>query len=92
MQTVRLSKKGQITLPASVRKRLGLADGALFSLHETADGWLLRQVGDIDLLIQREKEAVGAAVAEEYIAKEARIAAQRSDHLRREHHPEASGS
>ncbi len=38
---VRIQEKGQVTLPADVRKRLGLKKGDLVSVTPTADGILI---------------------------------------------------
>jgi len=38
---VRIQEKGQVTLPAAVRKRLGLKKGDLVAVTPTADGILL---------------------------------------------------
>ena len=42
MSTVTLSSKGQIVLPAKVRRRLGLAAGSRLDLVEESDGVRLR--------------------------------------------------
>lgn len=38
---VRVQEKGQVTLPAAFRRRLGLKKGDLVALTETADGVLI---------------------------------------------------
>jgi AbrB family looped-hinge helix DNA binding protein len=38
---VRVQEKGQVTLPADVRKRLGLKKGEVVTVSETPDGVLL---------------------------------------------------
>ena len=42
MQTTRLSTKGQVVLPKSIRSARAWLPGAEFSVEETADGVLLR--------------------------------------------------
>jgi AbrB family looped-hinge helix DNA binding protein len=42
METLRLSTKGRITLPKSIRDALGWAAGTVFAVEEKADGILLR--------------------------------------------------
>jgi AbrB family looped-hinge helix DNA binding protein len=42
MYTLKVSSKGQIVLPAEVRKRLGMGLGAQLELSEDADGLRLR--------------------------------------------------
>lgn len=39
---VNITPQGRMTLPAGVRKRLGLTDGGAVFLEETADGVVLR--------------------------------------------------
>ena len=38
---VRIQEKGQVTLPADIRKRLGLKKGDLVAVEETPDGVLI---------------------------------------------------
>jgi AbrB family looped-hinge helix DNA binding protein len=38
MQTMTVSSKGQVVLPASIRRRLGLIAGSQLSIIEEADG------------------------------------------------------
>ena len=53
---VRLQEKGQVTLPAEVRRRLGLKKGDLVAVTETSEGVLItpqellatKDVADID--------------------------------------------
>ncbi len=47
MPTVTLSSKGQIALPAGIRKRLGLAAGSVLEVYEEGDGLMLRPVHTI---------------------------------------------
>jgi len=42
MATVLVSSKGQIVLPAAIRRRLGLGAGARLEVSEEADGLKLR--------------------------------------------------
>lgn len=41
-ETVVVSGRGQITIPAHMRKRLGIKPGGLMTIEERADGLLLR--------------------------------------------------
>jgi AbrB family looped-hinge helix DNA binding protein len=41
-ETGKVGKRGTITLPATMRKRFGLADGSLIIAEEREDGILLR--------------------------------------------------
>ena len=45
MQTTRLSTKGQVILPKTVREARAWPPGTEFSVEETAEGVLLRPVG-----------------------------------------------
>ena len=45
METTRLSTKGQIVLPKTIRTSCALGPGAEFTVEETADGILLRPAG-----------------------------------------------
>ena len=47
MSTLIVSSKGQIVLPAPVRRRLGLATGARLEVLEEADGLRLRVVRSV---------------------------------------------
>jgi AbrB family looped-hinge helix DNA binding protein len=47
MKTTRLSVKGQIALPKSVRAARGCGPGTEFAVEETGDGILLRPAGRI---------------------------------------------
>jgi AbrB family looped-hinge helix DNA binding protein len=44
METTRLSKRGQIVLPLSIRTARGLTPGTEFCVEDTAEGVLLRPV------------------------------------------------
>jgi AbrB family looped-hinge helix DNA binding protein len=41
LKLVRVQEKGQVTLPAGIRKRLGLKKGDLVAVEETSDGVLI---------------------------------------------------
>jgi len=42
MTTLRMSSKGQIVLPAALRRRLGIGPGSTLELQEESDGLRLR--------------------------------------------------
>ena len=44
MSTLLVSSKGQIVLPAELRRRLGMGAGARIEVHEESDGLKLRVV------------------------------------------------
>ncbi len=41
VKLVRIQEKGQVTLPADIRRRLGLKKGDLVAVEETTDGVLI---------------------------------------------------
>lgn len=47
MSTLLVSSKGQIVLPAAMRRRLGLGPGARLEVREEADGLTLRVVRSV---------------------------------------------
>jgi AbrB family looped-hinge helix DNA binding protein len=46
MAMVRCSTKGQLVIPADIRKRKGFTPGAYVMVEETEDGVVLRSLGD----------------------------------------------
>jgi AbrB family looped-hinge helix DNA binding protein len=64
---VRIQEKGQITLPASIRKRLGLKKGDLVAIEETPEGVLItpRGVAAINALAE-----IGDALREQGLTLE----------------------
>jgi len=53
-ETVIVSSRGQITLPAKVRKRLGLKPGSVVLVEERAGELVLRPVGEIELYTEQQ--------------------------------------
>ena len=53
-ETVIVSSRGQITLPAKVRKRLGIKPGSVVLVEERAGELVLRPVGEIELYTERQ--------------------------------------
>ncbi len=47
MATVRVSSKGQVVLPAALRRRLGLGTGTQLEVLEEADGVRLRVIRSV---------------------------------------------
>lgn len=47
MRTLVVSSKGQIVLPAALRRKLGLSAGAKLEVHEEPDGLKLRVVRSV---------------------------------------------
>jgi len=53
-ETVIVSSRGQITLPAKVRKRLGIKPGSVILVEERAGELVLRPVGEIELYTEQQ--------------------------------------
>ena len=53
-ETVIVSNRGQITLPAKVRKRLGIKPGSVVLVEERAGELVLRPVGEIELYTEQQ--------------------------------------
>jgi AbrB family looped-hinge helix DNA binding protein len=59
---VRVQEKGQVTLPAEVRRKLGLKKGDLVAISETPEGVLItpselitrREIADLDELLKEQ--------------------------------------
>lgn len=47
MYKVKVKHKGQVTVPASIRKRMKIDEGALLEVEEVPDGILLKPLPDI---------------------------------------------
>lgn len=58
----RIQEKGQITLPAEIRRRLGLKKGDLVTVTETPDGILITPQ---ELVATRALAEIGAALEEQ---------------------------
>lgn len=64
---VRVQEKGQVTLPAEVRKRLGLKKGDLVAISETRDGVLITPQ---ETVATRALTEIGAALKEQGLSLE----------------------
>jgi antitoxin PrlF len=53
-ETVIVSSRGQITLPAKVRKRLGITPGSVVLVEEREGELVLRPVGEIELYTEKQ--------------------------------------
>jgi len=58
----RIQEKGQVTLPADLRRRLGLKKGDLVAVTETVDGILITPQ---EVVATRALAEIGAALAEQ---------------------------
>ena len=58
---VRVQEKGQVTLPADVRKRLGIKKGDLVAVIETEDGVLITRQ---EIIAARALDRIGDALRE----------------------------
>src|ERR1035437_415209 len=81
----RVQQKGQITLPVEARRRLGIKQGDLVSVTETADGILITPS---ELITRREIAALDEALKESGITFEELIESGREirDQLIKERH------
>jgi AbrB family looped-hinge helix DNA binding protein len=95
MTTMRISEKGQVTLPSDLRRKYDLSPGTVLEVEAREDGILLRRVKSVrelkgilrDYAIpgmtwEKEREA-----AEQSMAEEAMGGADHPRGRRREHHP-----
>ena len=64
---VRVQEKGQVTLPAEVRKRLGLKKGDLVAITETPEGVLITPQ---EVIATRTLDQIGAALRERGLSLE----------------------
>ena len=55
-QTLLVSNRGQITLPASVRKRLGIQSGGVVTLEETDNVVVLRPAAVVEMETYSDEE------------------------------------
>ena len=55
-QTILVSNRGQITLPASVRKRLGIQSGGIVTLEEKENVVVLRPAAVIEIETYSDEE------------------------------------
>ena len=80
---VRIQEKGQVTLPAAVRKRLGLKKGDLVAVVATAEGVLITPQ---EVIATRALEQIGEILREQGVSLEELIEAGRDgrDELVRE--------
>ncbi|MBW3633154.1 MAG: AbrB/MazE/SpoVT family DNA-binding domain-containing protein [Chloroflexi bacterium] len=64
---VHIQEKGQVTLPADIRKRLGLKKGDLVAVDETPEGVLITPQG---VLALRALDDIGKALKEQGLSLE----------------------
>lgn len=72
---VRIQEKGQVTLPAEVRKHLGLKKGDLVAVVETSEGVLITPQ---EVVATRALAEIGAALRAEGLTLEEMIARGRT--------------
>jgi AbrB family looped-hinge helix DNA binding protein len=82
---VRVQEKGQVTLPAEFRKRLGMKKGDLVAVTETPDGVLITPQ---EVIATRLLDQIGAALQEQGLTLEELIQSGREERatLLREQH------
>ncbi len=82
MTTIKISEKGQVTLPIEMRRKHGLLAGAVLEVEDRAEGLLLRRVRKLSELggmfqkyarpgmtWEKERETMERAVAEEVMGE-----------------------
>ncbi|MBW7885466.1 MAG: AbrB/MazE/SpoVT family DNA-binding domain-containing protein [Caldilineaceae bacterium] len=72
----RVQKKGQVTIPAEMREKLGLKEGDLVAFIETEDGIL---ISPQEVLALRALDRIGAALKEQGISLDELIEAGRGE-------------
>lgn len=78
MTTLTVSEKGQVTLPAALRRKHGLSAGTMVEVEDCEDGLFLRRVKSLaelggvfaryakpEMTWEKERETMERAVAEE---------------------------
>ena len=73
---VRIREKGQVTIPASARKRLGLKEGDLVAVTETPDGVLISPQASVAI---QALDEIGALLREHGITLEEMIESGREE-------------
>lgn len=73
---VRIEENGQITLPSAARERLGLQEGDLVAIAETAEGMLIARR---DVLVSHTLDRIGAILREEGLTLEELIESGREE-------------
>lgn len=81
----RIQEKGQVTLPATLRRRLGLKKGDLVAVTETADGILITPQ---EVVATQALAEIGAALEEQGLSLDELIERGRAirEQLLREHY------
>ena len=72
----RVQKKGQVTIPAEMRDKLGLKEGDLVAFIETDDGIL---ISPQEVLAMRALDRIGAALKEQGISLDELIESGREE-------------
>lgn len=73
---VRIQKNGQVPLPASVRKRLGLKEGDLVAIAETPEGVL---IAPREALVSQALDRIGETLRAEGLTLDELIASGRDE-------------
>jgi len=73
---VRIQEKGQVTLPAEVRKRLGLKKGDLVAVMATPDGVLITPQ---EIIATKALDKIGAILKEQGLSVEELVEAGRGE-------------
>jgi AbrB family looped-hinge helix DNA binding protein len=73
---VRIQEKGQVTLPAEARRRLGLKKGDLVAVTETPDGFVITPQ---EVIATRSLDRIGELLREKGISLEEMIESGREE-------------
>jgi AbrB family looped-hinge helix DNA binding protein len=76
MRLVRVQEKGQVTIPAEARKRLGLKKGDLVAVTETPEGLLITPQ---EIVATKALDRIGELLREKGITLEEMIASGRHE-------------
>lgn len=95
MTTIKVSEKGQVTLPIDMRRKYGLSGGAVVEVEEHEEGLLLRRVKSVRELkgILRDHAIPGMTwekereAAEQSMAEEAMSGSEHPRSRRRQRYP-----
>lgn len=67
LKAVRVQEKGQVTIPAEIRRRLGLTKGDLVTFQETKEGIVIKPA---EVIVSEALEEIGRALKERGIELE----------------------
>lgn len=75
--TVAVSPRGQLTLPAELRRRLGIREGSMLTVEERQGGLFLRPAAVVELTMYSDREIAAWDAADELGEEERRLLAKK---------------